>query len=149
MVLAYDPSRCTACRYCEVACSFSHFGDIDLAKSNIRILFDERTGARDAVHCLHCDAALCVEACPTGAISKDEETNLVKLNAMLCIGCGSCVAACPVGAPWLNEAEGVARKCDFCDGDPKCAKYCSPGAIKVVTRAEWKRLTGGGGDGSE
>jgi Fe-S-cluster-containing dehydrogenase component len=142
-VLLYDASRCTACHYCEVACTYTHLGEIDPAKSNIRILFDGKTGERTAVHCLHCDTALCVEACPTGALSKDAESKLVKLNPLLCIGCGSCVAACPVGAPWLHEAEGVARKCDFCDGDPKCVKYCSSGALRLVTREEWKRLEGG------
>jgi Fe-S-cluster-containing hydrogenase component 2 len=144
-VLHFDPSRCTACRYCEVACSFVHFGEIVLAKSNVRIVFDDETGARDAIHCLHCDAALCLEACPSGAITRDETTKLVKLNPLMCIGCGSCAAACPLGAPWLHEKEGIARKCDFCDGDPKCAKYCSPGAMKIVARDEWKRMEKEGG----
>jgi Fe-S-cluster-containing hydrogenase component 2 len=139
-VLHFDASRCTACHYCEVACSYVHFGEIDLNKSNVRILFDLETGSREAIHCLHCDTALCLEACPTKAITRDESSKLVNLNTLMCIGCGSCVDACPLGAPWLNEREGIAHKCDFCEGDPKCARYCSPRAMTVVTRGEWKSL---------
>lgn len=138
MVLIYDPSRCTACRYCEVTCSYFHFKEIDLDRSNLTLLYDPETGAREMIHCMHCSNALCLEACPTGAIYRDEETQHVRINPMKCVGCKSCIVACPVGAAWFNEDEATARKCDFCDGDPQCAKYCSSGAIRQVPRAEYK-----------
>ena len=143
-VLFFDSSRCTACHYCEVACSYFHFDDIDLKMSNVRILFDERTGAREAIHCLHCDTALCLAACPVEAIHRDDDGHVL-VNPLKCIGCGSCVVACPVGAAWMSEKEGIARKCDFCDGKPRCAQYCSPGAIAVLDRAEAKRRLSPGG----
>jgi Fe-S-cluster-containing hydrogenase component 2 len=138
-VLIFDASRCTGCHYCEMACSYFHLKEVDLSKSNIRVLQIADSPDRDVSHCLHCDNALCLAACPTGAIYRDEETRIVRINPMKCIGCKSCVAACPVGAVWFHEPEGCARKCDLCDGDPKCAKYCSPGALRVVGRKDYHR----------
>jgi Fe-S-cluster-containing hydrogenase component 2 len=101
--------------------------------ANLRLLMDVGTGEREVAHCLQCDNALCMAACPTGAIYRTGDKT-VRINPMKCIGCKSCMAACPLGVIWFHESEGCARKCDLCDGDPKCAKYCSPGAIKVVPR---------------
>jgi heterodisulfide reductase subunit A-like polyferredoxin len=41
---------------------------------------------------------LCVEACPYGARSIDDDARVARVNAALCQGCGACVVACPNGA---------------------------------------------------
>ncbi len=41
---------------------------------------------------------LCVEVCPYGARSIDQEAHIARVNAALCQGCGACVVACPNGA---------------------------------------------------
>ncbi|MDE3088546.1 MAG: CoB--CoM heterodisulfide reductase iron-sulfur subunit A family protein [Chloroflexota bacterium] len=41
---------------------------------------------------------LCVEVCPYGARSIDEDAHAARVNAALCQGCGACVTACPNGA---------------------------------------------------
>lgn len=40
--------------------------------------------------------AVCIELCPYGALSREEEH--AQVNIALCHGCGTCVAACPSGA---------------------------------------------------
>jgi Fe-S-cluster-containing dehydrogenase component len=135
-VLLYDPSRCTGCLFCEIACSYYHFRLFDLNKAHLRVQFDEKNGEFEAVYCQHCDEPLCVAACPKEALVKDEKTGWVKVNPMKCIGCQTCTVACPLSAPWFNREFHVAMKCDFCNGDPQCAKFCSPQAIKVATRRE-------------
>ena len=45
-VIAFIPEKCTACRYCEIACSYVHHGKTDFTKTNIFGVFDEETGER-------------------------------------------------------------------------------------------------------
>lgn len=40
--------------------------------------------------------AICIELCPFGALSREDEQ--AKVNIALCHGCGTCAAACPSGA---------------------------------------------------
>ena len=40
----------------------------------------------------------CIEACPSGARSFNEETGLPDVDVSLCTACGCCVGTCPVGA---------------------------------------------------
>ena len=47
------------------------------------------------VQCQHCENPACLEVCPTGATTKDEETGIVSVDSELCIGCESCIKACP------------------------------------------------------
>jgi len=136
LVLFYDPERCTGCRYCEIACSFKHYGVLSFDKALRRVVFDKERVVFEAAQCRHCEEPVCAAVCPTEAIRKDEKTGWVLVNPMRCIGCRSCVLACPVGVPWLDEDRKVAVKCDFCDGDPVCAKFCSPQAIRVLPRSE-------------
>lgn len=149
-VLIFDPERCTGCRYCEIACAFEHFGVIDLEKSSIRVLFDEKKMEFEAINCRHCEEPLCVAACAKEAVTKDEETGWVKVNPMKCVGCKDCIFACPLSLPRFDEKGKIVFICDFCDGDPVCAKYCSSQALRVVSRAEaWKfnKRTYGGKEG--
>ena len=144
-IIVYDPELCTACRYCEVVCSFKHYGRIDLGKSYISILFsgDENTRASEEINCQHCEEPICVNVCPSEAAGKDEGTGWVKINTLKCIGCKTCVYMCPLSVPIFDEELKVAAKCDFCDGDPECVKHCSSGALKIVTREEALQLDKG------
>ena len=150
-VLLYDPQRCTGCRCCEMACAYQNFGSLTPIKSHIRIIASEDGIHRDAVYCWHCEEPVCAAACPVDAIEKDERTGWVRVNPLKCIGCRSCTYACPVAAAWFDEDRRTAAKCTFCDGDPLCARFCSPQAIRVVTRAEasaaLKQILGGAASG--
>ncbi len=43
----------------------------------------------------------CVEVCPYGAITFNEQLNISEVNRAVCKGCGSCAAACPSGSARL------------------------------------------------
>jgi len=45
----------------------------------------------------------CIEQCPFGAISFDEERHVAKINSIKCKGCGTCVATCPDNAIYQNH----------------------------------------------
>ena len=51
------------------------------------------------------------------------------MNYDKCIGCKMCMNACPLGNISFSSKLKKVFKCDLCDGDPKCAKYCPGGAI--------------------
>jgi len=44
----------------------------------------------------------CIKVCPFGAITMDEEKQIVDINNALCKGCGACAAACPSEALTLE-----------------------------------------------
>lgn len=138
-VLLYDPKKCSGCLYCMIVCSYSHFYEISLEKAHLEVVrnpFDENSFIN--AHCAHCHYPYCEAACPTDpkAIYKDEKTGFVLINPSLCIGCKSCNYACPLSIPHFDETLKVSVKCDACEGDFLCAKYCSTGALRVVTREE-------------
>jgi formate dehydrogenase iron-sulfur subunit len=84
--------------------------------------------------CKHCADAPCQEACPTGALIRNEYDN-VYVQQDICNGCGYCVAACPFGVIARSETDGAAHKCTLCydrqrDGfEPACAKACPTQSI--------------------
>jgi Fe-S-cluster-containing hydrogenase component 2 len=49
-----------------------------------------------------------------------------------CIKCRSCMSVCPFGAVGFDPIGKRMFKCDQCDGDPTCVKYCEPQAIQYV-----------------
>jgi anaerobic dimethyl sulfoxide reductase subunit B (iron-sulfur subunit) len=52
-----------------------------------------------SVSCNHCSEPACRDACPVGAIFKEETIGAVIVNSSMCISCGKCREACPWNAP--------------------------------------------------
>jgi Fe-S-cluster-containing hydrogenase component 2 len=70
--------------------------------------------------------------CPVKAISKDDELGRVMVDYDTCIGCRSCVSICPFGAMSFNVIDKMVFKCDLCDGDPQCVRFCDVKAVDLV-----------------
>ncbi len=81
------------------------------------------------VGCEHCDNAVCMLVCPVKAIIEDKSTGAIILNPDLCIGCKQCLAVCPFGAIHYDEQKKLFYKCDLCNGEPECVKWCETKAI--------------------
>jgi formate dehydrogenase iron-sulfur subunit len=85
--------------------------------------------------CKHCTNAGCLDACPTGAIIRNEFGD-VYVQPDICNGCGYCQPACPFGVIEVNHDDGRAWKCTLCydrqkDGlEPACAKACPTQSIQ-------------------
>lgn len=120
--------QCTGCQRCEAICSFQNTGVIVKKNSRIRIKKEETIGRFAPNICIQCKNAKCISACPVGAIYRDEEKDIVRVDKDKCIGCGQCVEACPLGAMRFNGE--YAFKCECCEGDPACVKGCFTQAIE-------------------
>jgi Fe-S-cluster-containing dehydrogenase component len=70
--------------------------------------------------------------CPAGAISRSEATGALEIDQERCVGCKMCLMACPFGAPVVLPATGKMTKCDLCQGDPECVKFCPEGALEYA-----------------
>jgi formate dehydrogenase beta subunit len=138
--ILYDPTRCTGCRGCQVACKQWNQNDKDKGEKTfnfgsyenppdlspqtwmkttfteiekngkVKWLFNRRS-------CMHCNDAACIMACPNGTVFRNE-FGTVSHNKDTCTGCGYCVEACPFDVPRLegNMIFGFTKmsKCGFC-----------------------------------
>ncbi|PZR59514.1 MAG: 4Fe-4S ferredoxin [Candidatus Meridianibacter frigidus] len=134
-----DTTLCIGCKACEVACKqwnelpsdgFEFTGEsydntTELSATTWRhVSFSEKVERKPELPypqtrwlmssdvCKHCTHAGCLEACPTGAIIRNEFGN-VYIQPDVCNGCGYCVPACPFGVVDLMQMVGGK------DGDPK------------------------------
>ena len=154
-----DVTLCIGCKACEVACkqwnqlpsdgyafsgnSYDNTGrlsattwrHVDFVEQFDRINPAESRWVMMSDVCKHCTHAGCMEACPTGAIVRNE-FGAVYVQPDICNGCGYCVPACPFGVIAIQEEQGVAQKCTLCydrmkDGiEPACAKACPTESIQ-------------------
>lgn len=122
-----DLGLCIGCGACEAACEFVH--------ERPRIVVLRTTVGLDIpVSCMHCARAPCIEACPTGAMTRDQQGTVYVIQSR-CIGCMACLYACPFGIPELEAASKTATKCDLCLSlrkyglEPACSSICPTGAI--------------------
>ena len=77
MYLMYNPSICTNCRRCQLACSFHHTGTFSPSNSSIEVIFNNRTGLIKWSVDTTCDQCVnekgeipqCVRRCSTGALN--------------------------------------------------------------------------------
>lgn len=143
------PDRCVGCRHCEVACVLEHsiYTDIisyALGKRDTRPRLKVKTGV-DFIpfpnRCRHCQPAPCEQACPSGAIFRDQETKAVLLDARKCISCFMCVMLCPFSSMTIMELEDrdggrKVLKCDACvdrlkrHDQPACVQACKTQALQ-------------------
>lgn len=131
-VLTVDPERCTGCRICEVVCSVNKEGVSNPLHSRIHAIKWEMEGFNAPMFCRQCEDPLCAAVCPVNAVSRDDYYGRVTVNDALCIGCRSCIAACSFGGVGYNHEKHKTMRCDLCDGDPLCVKYCVTNALKFV-----------------
>jgi len=153
-----DATLCIGCKACEVACkqwnqlpddgfvftgmSYDNTGHLG-ASTWRHVAFNERGAHGDGEPfswllvsdvCKHCERAGCLEACPTGAITRTEFGS-VYVQPDICNGCGYCVVACPFGVIDRREDDGRAWKCTLCYDrlkgglEPACAKACPTDSI--------------------
>ena len=136
-----DLDRCVGCYACVVACMDQNDiepTDEDFLWRDVASLLDKGRIQYASIACMHCDDAPCIVSCPTGAISRDEETRSVEPDKAKCIGCHSCIMACPFGAPKF-DADGKMVKCTGCSIRvkngliPACVRICPSKALKYDT----------------
>lgn len=144
----FDQTVCNGCKACQIACVDKH--DLPAGMSWRRVV--EYTGGswqRDehdhtfspsvftyytSVACNHCEHPICVEVCPTTAMTQRDD-GTVYVNQSKCVGCRYCQWACPYGAPQLDARVGHMSKCDLCydyrsEGqNPACVDACPTRAL--------------------
>jgi len=134
--LTLDVSRCTNCRACELACSFTKEGVFSPELSRIQVVSVHSQGVNVPIFCIHCEEAPCMEVCPFDAIDRDEELSVVQINAALCTNCDLCLEACPIGAVQIPRDRQIAMICDLCGGAPVCVEHCIYGALRFEGRPD-------------
>jgi formate dehydrogenase iron-sulfur subunit len=154
-----DTTVCIGCKACEVACKqwnelpsdgFNFSGDsydntgalsattwrhvsfIEQVTADVNGVEDRWLMMSDV--CKHCTHAGCMEACPTGAIVRNEFNN-VYVQPDICNGCGYCVVSCPFGVVDL-----VAKV-----HDPHAATYNTATLNRERTETEQTALQATGG----
>lgn len=131
-VLFVNPEKCVGCQACVMACSLQHGDKAGPASSMILPVKLRKPVINIPIVCRQCSKPLCADACPMGAISRDEKTRAMVVDPDLCIACGMCMVACPLGGISVNTEKGCSVKCDLCGGDPLCAKFCVYGALEYL-----------------
>jgi molybdopterin-containing oxidoreductase family iron-sulfur binding subunit len=141
-----DLKRCYGCYSCQVACKAENHTPqgIDFAKCVPTEVGTFPSALRQMLPmvCMQCEDPPCMEVCPTGATTQDEN-GIVQVDKDKCMGCKYCMMACPYGSrqvvtewkTYFPDAEGdldpyeayckeewqtgirgfgMAAKCDYC-----------------------------------
>ncbi len=135
-VLNVDIEKCTGCRTCETVCSLINTDRVQPSRSRIKVIRYEKRGEYHnyiPMVCQQCSTPLCMDVCPTNAISRDPVLGAMLVDEQACVGCRICNMACPVGGISIDPVSNVAFKCELCGGDPECVKYCDSGALSYVS----------------
>jgi carbon-monoxide dehydrogenase iron sulfur subunit len=132
--ISVNHSVCTGCRECEVVCSLYHFGECNPERAAIRIIRREREGLVEPLPlvCQQCEEALCIDACPTGALFRKGKGGSVTVDEEKCTGCRECIDACPAGCIFIDRKRDVAICCDLCGGQPQCVELCHSNCLTIA-----------------
>lgn len=141
-VMFVYPEKCIGCKSCEIACAVEHSSSKDIFSSVFETPSPQKrievslgpNFTTFPVHCRHCDPAPCLDICPAGAISREEETILIDPDK--CRKCWMCLIVCPFSIIQVERQGQKALKCDGCidrkrDGRlPACAEACPTNALQ-------------------
>lgn len=134
-------SACSGCKACQIACNDKNdLTDGRMWRRVLDIEGGEWVPRGDAwinntfnyhvsTACNHCEKPICMDVCPTQAISQRED-GIVLIDNEKCVGCRYCEWACPYGAPQFEEAAGTMSKCNLCydyvdaGQKPACVSAC-------------------------
>ena len=146
-----NPERCLGCGQCQIACAVEHSQSKDLVQAisesprprpRIWVASGYALNTSFPNKCRHCNPAPCMSACPTGAISRENDCDVVLIDNCRCITCAMCAIVCPfdviryhpmTSAPLSRTS---ALKCDNClerqhRGDlPACVEACKCNALQ-------------------
>jgi len=158
-----SPERCIGCLQCELACAVEHsaghdqataFLESPLPRKRVHVLSGPVPTTSFPNKCRHCDPAPCRQVCPTGAITRDDESALVLVDPGRCIGCAMCAVVCPFDVITFHPMAGgqrpdaaVAVKCDGCQDrvhrgeEPACSEVCK---VDALVFGELNALTAAG-----
>jgi anaerobic dimethyl sulfoxide reductase subunit B (iron-sulfur subunit) len=144
----FNSSTCTDCKACQIACKDKNDLPIGVLWRRV-IQYEGGSWIQNgntlvpsnvfsysvSTSCQHCESPVCLEVCPTAAITKGLD-GIVSIDQQKCIGCRYCQWACPYGAPQFNEDKSVMTKCTFCadylaEGKaPACVDACVMRALE-------------------
>ena len=152
--MVIDLHRCTRCDDCVRACANVHDGNPRFVREGVA---HDRLQVVQA--CMQCSDPVCMIGCPTGSISRDEDTGVVQIHESICVGCGVCASSCPYenirmaevfdpqGRPYKDVQTGKpiqkATKCDMCSNQPSgpaCVSACPHDALVRIDLTESKPL---------
>lgn len=149
----FDSASCSGCKACQVACKDWNGLETGLLWRRVYEVTGggwQKKGSawissvfsyHLSISCNHCERPICLEVCPSGAISKRPD-GIVLIDAQRCTGCQYCSWACPYGAPQFNPDSGRMTKCDFCverlDAglQPICVAACPLRSLDFGERSE-------------
>ena len=144
-----DLDRCVQCHACEVACKAHHNVESGITWRPVAGMwaghYPDLIYRTISYSCMHCGDPGCMDACPSGAISKREEDGIVVVDRDKCNGCEACAAACPFGVPQFGQ-DGIMQKCDLCidrlaqGKQPVCIGTCPSEALCFGTLEALSRL---------
>ena len=149
-VIGVHMDRCTGCKTCELYCGAERGSESKTLLKAVRetpapqprVRVEGSQEASFPLQCRHCLQAPCLDACLTGALSRDEKSGMVLIREDLCIGCWTCTAFCPYGVIYPSPERKIAIKCDRClyMEMPVCVDVCPTGALEVVEVGEIEDL---------
>lgn len=151
MAFYFNASACANCKVCQVACQDkndlpAHLrwrrvvqyagGSWNPSPTAKGVMTQNIFSYSISLSCMHCQDPMCVEACPTTAMHKDDN-GIVSIDSDKCIGCRYCEWACPYDAPHFDVERGIMTKCNMCKDlldegkNPACVDACVMRALEV------------------
>lgn len=125
-----NADRCSGCRLCEMACSFSHENAFGSSTSRITVVKEDIFGFDLPKVCWHCNPCNAMENCPENALER--KLGLIIVNEDKCVGCGTCSETCIIGAIKLHPERNTPLICNQCGGNPLCVRRCPTKALTYV-----------------